>query len=193
MAALGILAAWVLWEAIRLDNARALQACAILWGFAIVCLAFGLRYRVPSMRRAGLVLLGFLYFGIHVLFLPLQLIPALAFLTLLLMHVELRVLAERFAPIYARDLSPEALASIRGGLVRGVARLSLATAMAFVIPIFAADLAVAGTVPVTTIPTALLLAGGLVAVIVLLALLPVWQRRREPIVSSWEENPRGKL
>jgi len=176
---LGVLAAWVLWETIHLGNLRALQASAILWSLAMIFLVFGLRYRGLTMRRAGLVLLGSLYFGLHVLFLPLDLIPALTFLTLLLAYLELRVLAERFAPIYARDLSPEARARIRGGLARAAARLSLAGAMAFLVPIFAEDLAVAGTVPVTTIPTALVLAGALVAVIVLLALLPVWQRREE--------------
>ncbi len=190
---LSILAAWVVWEVIGLGSVRALQAGLILWGFAIVCLVLGLRYRAPSMRRSGLLILGFLYFGLHVLFLPLDLIPALAFLTLLLVHVELRVLAERFAPIYGKDLSPESRRRIRGGLVRAMVRLSLAAAMALLIPIFAEDLAVAGTVPVTTIPTALLLAAGLVAVIVLLALLPVWQRRREMATSSWVDDLRGKL
>jgi len=193
VAALAVLAAWVLWEVIHLDSGRALQAGVVLWGFANVCLAFGLRYRSPSMRRAGLVLLGFLYFGLHVLFLPLDLIPALAFLTLFLVHIELRVLADRFVPIYRRDLSTEARVRIRGGLVRGAARLTLAGAMAFLLPVFAEDLAVAGTLPVTTIPTALILAGGLVAVIVLLALMPVWQRRRERAYPSWNEDPRGKL
>ncbi len=176
---LGMLAAWVLWDANLLVDLRALQAGAILLGIAMILLAFGLRYRVLPMRRAGIVLLGCLYFGLHVLWLPLDLIPALAFLTLLLAHLELRFLAERFAPIYARDLSPEARARIRGGLVRAAARLSFVGAMAFLVPIFAEDLAVAGTVPVTTIPTALLLAGGFVAVILLLGLLPAWQRQSE--------------
>lgn len=176
---LGILAVWVLWDAIHLDDLRVLQGAGILWGLTMIFLAFGLRYRVLRMRRAGIVLLGSLYFGLHVLSLPLDLIPALAFLTLVLAYVELRVLAERFASIYARDLPPEARARIRGGLARASARLFLAGAMAFLVPIFAEDLAVAGTVPVTTIPSALLLAGALVAVIVLLALLPVWQRRDE--------------
>jgi hypothetical protein len=44
--------------------------------------------------------------------------------------------------------------------------------VAVVVPLFAADLAVAGVVPLTTIPSALLLSVGLVAVVVLIALLP---------------------
>ncbi len=192
-ALLGLLAAWSLWDVLQVDNARGLQATAVLWVLSVVCLAFGVRYGAPALRRAGLALLGFLYFGVHVLFLPLALVPALTFLVILFVQVELRVLAERFAPIVARNLSVETRAVVRGGLARAVARLSMATAMAFLIPIFAADLAVAGTVPVTTIPTALLLAGGLVAVIVILALLPVWQRRREPSVSPLQEETRGKL
>jgi hypothetical protein len=56
--------------------------------------------------------------------------------------------------------------------------------VAVVVPLFAADLAVAGVVPLTTIPTALLLSAGLVAVVVLIALLPTLDAKasegREP-------------
>jgi len=45
------------------------------------------------------------------------------------------------------------------------------------VPILAADLAVAGIVPATTIPTAIVLAGALVAVVALLALMPSLSRR----------------
>src|SRR2546427_272076 len=44
-------------------------------------------------------------------------------------------------------------------------------------PILAAALAVAGIVPATTIPTAIALAGALVAVVALLALMPSLSRR----------------
>ena len=48
--------------------------------------------------------------------------------------------------------------------------------LSVVVPILAADLAVAGIVPATTIPTAIALAGALVAVVALLALLPSLKR-----------------
>jgi hypothetical protein len=50
--------------------------------------------------------------------------------------------------------------------------------MAFLLPIFAGELALAGTVPLTTIPTAVALAAALITVLVLLALLPTLERRR---------------
>ena len=55
----------------------------------------------------------------------------------------------------------------------GVAAVTLSV----VVPILAADLAVAGIVPATTIPTAIALAGALVAVVALLALMPSLSRR----------------
>src|SRR5439155_628090 len=53
---------------------------------------------------------------------------------------------------------------------------ALFTVLSVVVPILAADLAVAGIVPTTTIPTAIALAGALVAVVALLALLPSLKR-----------------
>jgi hypothetical protein len=187
---LGALAAWALLDVLRLTSLRELQTGAIVWGIAMVFLAFGLRYRGVSMRRAGIILLGTLYFGLHVIRLPLDLAAALAFLTLLFVYVELRVLVELFAPIYARDLTPEARARIRGGLGRALLRLFGAASMAYLVPVFAEDLAVAGTVPTTTIPTAILLAAAFVAVVVVLALLPRWEERlgsRLPIAGRAKE------
>ncbi len=192
MSVLGILAGWTLVEVVGIHDARALQAGIVVWGLAFVGFALGFRYRVPTLRRVGLVLLGSLYFGLHVLVAPLSLIPALVFLVLLIAIVELRVLAERFSPILMRDVSQEARAAIRGALLRAVVRLSLASALALLIPIFAADLAVAGTVPLTTIPTALILAGGLVTVIMLLALFPRWQRGRGQTLAPFVHASRGK-
>jgi len=53
----------------------------------------------------------------------------------------------------------------------------VAAVLSVVVPVLAADLAVAGIVPATTIPTAIALAGALVAVVALLALLPSLSRR----------------
>jgi hypothetical protein len=49
--------------------------------------------------------------------------------------------------------------------------------VAFLASSLAADLALAGTLPVTTIPTALVLAAALIGVILILALWPVLERR----------------
>ena len=60
---------------------------------------------------------------------------------------------------------------------RAVLRLTVAAVLSVVVPILAADLAVAGVVPVTTVPTAIALAAGLVAVVALLAVVPSLERR----------------
>ena len=190
---LGLLIGWSVAEIAQIPDGRAEQAFAILVALGILNLVLGWRFRVNLMRRSGLLLVALPYFAAHAHWLPLDAAAAVGFLVVALAHVELRILAERFAPLYLRDLGPEDLARIRASLMRASLRVGAATAMAFLLPIFAGDLALAGTVPVTTIPTALLLAAGLVAVIVLLALLPVWQRRRQLVGSSWAEDPRGKL
>ena len=64
------------------------------------------------------------------------------------------------------------LEQIGSALLRALIRLTIASFLAVVIPLLAADLATAGVVPVTTIPTAFLLSVGLVAVVLIIALLP---------------------
>ena len=69
------------------------------------------------------------------------------------------------------------LGRIDGAFGRAVLRLIIAAVLSVIVPILAADLAVAGIVPATTIPTAIALAGPLVAVVTLLALTPCLSRR----------------
>jgi hypothetical protein len=87
-------------------------------------------------------------------------------------YVEVRILAERFAPLFLAPITVVQRQQFGRALLRALTRLTAALMVAVVVPLFAADLAIAGVVPLTTIPTALLLSAGLVAVVILIALLP---------------------
>jgi hypothetical protein len=120
----------------------------------------------------GLVLLGTTYVAAHEFVLGVQLLPALVVVALLISYAEIRILAERFAPLFLAPITSAQRRQFGRALFRALARLVAVLIVAVVVPLFAADLAVAGVLPLTTIPTALLLSAGLVAVVVLIALLP---------------------
>jgi hypothetical protein len=101
----------------------------------------------------------------------------LGFLTLALFAVELRIVADRFVPLYAGLLEGEDRERVGTALLRSLIRVVAVSGVAFLASSLAADLALAGTLPVTTIPTALVLAAALIGVILILALWPVLERR----------------
>ena len=178
---LGVLAIWATLDVLEIHDGRWSFGflIVILGGATFIVLAAAIHW--SSIRPIGLVALGGAYVTAHAFLLGLDVVPALVFLTLLIAHVELRILAERFAPIYEASLDATELSRVRGALGRAVLRLGIATVLAILVPIVAADLAVAAVVPATTIPTALLLAGALVAVVMVLALLPSLERRTASI------------
>src|SRR5947208_13870496 len=92
-------------------------------------------------------------------------------------QVEIRILAERFAPLFVATLSPAQRKQISGAFLRALFRLAVAAILSIGLPLLAADLATAGVFPVTTIPTALLLSAGIVAVVLMVDLLPTLERR----------------
>ena len=139
-------------------------------GIAVLIVAHVLRR--PWLRPMGLTVILAVYVAAHAILLGIQVLAALVFVVLLITHVELRILADRFARLYEAALSAADWARLRAALGRAVLRLATAAILAVVVPLFAADLAVAGVVPLTTIPSAILLAAGLVAVILALAILP---------------------
>jgi len=139
-------------------------------GVAVLIVAHALRR--PALRPIGLTGVGAVYVASHTIVLGVQVLPALGFVVLLITHVELRILADRFARLYELALSAADRARIRGALGRAALRLATAAILAVVVPLIAANLAVAGVVPLTTIPSAILLAAGLVAIVVALAILP---------------------
>jgi len=174
---LALLVGWAVLDVSAIGDGRwAAALLAILGiGAAAVILSVVLRWR--RIRPIGLIAIGATYVGAHAFVLGVQLVPALVFLSVLISQVELRILAERFAPLYEAGLRPEERSRIDGALGRAVLRLIIAAVLSVVVPILAADLAVAGIVPATTIPTAIALAGALVAVVALLALMPSLSRR----------------
>ena len=178
---LAVLGTWAVLDVLGIHDGRWSLAflIVVLGGLSFIVLSAAFHW--DSIRPIGLVGLGGGYVTAHAFFLGLDVVPALIFLTLLIGHVELRILAERFAPIYEASLDATELSRVRGALGRAVLRLGIATVLAILVPIVAADLAVAAVVPATTIPTALLLAGALVAVVMVLALLPSLERRTASI------------
>ncbi len=177
LATLALLVVWSIVDMLSIPDPRRAFPLVGVVAVGVALLFFGARFRSRSTRTLGLICIGADYLIAHAFVLGVDLVPALVFLSVLIVHVELRVLAERFAPLYEVNPGPDAQRRIRAALGRAVLRLSVAAVLSVVVPILAADLAVAGVVPVTTIPTAIALAAALVAVVMFLALLPVLERK----------------
>ncbi len=176
-ATLTLLGLWAFADILGVPDARWSESLLTILGAGFGILVFAAALRSSWVRPIGLGCVGASYFATHTFVLGVQVGPALLYLTLLIAHVELRILRERFAFLYAAQLGSVARRRIRNALARAVSRLIVASALAIVVPILAANLAVAGIVPATTIPTAILLAAALVAVVFILALLPILERR----------------
>ncbi len=183
-ALLGLLEAGVAWDLVFIFDRAWIGGLAFAFGVNLVLLAVGHVLHWRWARWLGLVLLGTTYVVAHVFVLGVQLLPALAVVALLMGYVEVRILSERFAPLFLASITPAHRGQFGRALLRAWTRLAAALIVAVVVPLFAADLAVAGVIPLTTIPTALLLSAGLVAVVVLIALLPTLDAKasegREP-------------
>lgn|GEM_PF-4153130 len=190
-ACFGILAVWTAYDVVQVSSAAWAVGLLILLTAALITHLLGNVFRGARARSFGLVFLGAAYYGAHVAVLGVQLVVAVAFLTLLIVYVELRFLSDRFAPIYARRLHPDARRHVDGALARAMLRLLVASVLAVFVPIFAADLALSGLVPLTSILTAIFLAAGLVAVIALLALLPLFERRAPRRAPPEGAHPKG--
>ncbi len=175
--ALAILVVWTGWDVLRVDLPGWDVTTSILWFLGMAGLLTSVTPWGTWPRRFGILLLGSAYFLAHLVSLGIDLLSAIAFLTLTVVAVELRVLASRFAPIFARSLSAGERSRIDAALLRSLLRLGLAAILAVLVPILAAELALSGALPATTIPTAFLLGAGLLAVVAFLALLPSYRGR----------------
>jgi len=169
---LAVLLGWASWDVSTIGDGRWIAALFAILGIGATALILSFVFHWRGIRALGLIAIGSGYVGAHALVLGVQLVPALVFLSVLISQVELRILAERFAPLYEAGLRPDERTRIHSALGRAILRLVIAGVLSVVVPIIAADLAVAGVVPATTIPTAIALAGALVAVVALLALMP---------------------
>lgn len=169
--------AWALAElpGIPVVTAEEASVAVLLLGLAATFL--GIAYDTAFLRRLGLAILLLTYFGTHVTALRLDATAALAFLALALLSIELRILAERFVPLYTGHLEGADRERVGEALQRSLVRVASVCGVAFAGSVLTADLALAGTFPLTTAPTALLLAAALIGVIVVLALWPLLQRR----------------
>jgi len=174
---LTILAVWTALDVSAISEPRLFQAFIAFLAVGTIALAVA---NIPGWgwaQPSGLVSLGLSYYGAHVIVLGIDVIAALSFLTLLFVHVEVRASSERFAPVYARPLRPAERKVVDAAMGRAAVRIGFASALGLLVPILAANLALTGVVPARTIPTAVLLAGALVVVVALLALLPILNRR----------------
>ncbi len=171
------LAAWAFWDflGIPVDVLTRGFVAVLLVGLAALLL--GLRFAVAALRRLGLLLVAVSYLGAHLFALPLDSAAALGFLTLVLVAVELRILAERFAPVFRADLGAEVRDRVRQAFARSVLRIAAAAAIGFMGSTLTADLALSGALPLRSIASALFLSMALIAVVLLLAFWPSVDRR----------------
>jgi len=174
---LALLVGWAILDVSAIGDGRWAAALFAVLGIGAGAVIVSAVLHWRGIRPIGLIAIGDAYVGAHAFVLGVQLVPALVFLSVLISHAELRILAERFAPLYETGLRPDERSRIQSALGRAILRLIIAAVLSVVVPILAADLAVAGIVPATTIPTAIALAGALVAVVALLALMPSLSRR----------------
>lgn len=174
---LGSLQVWAFIDLVSASHTRESIPLGLLWAAGAVFLAVGDISRWRWTRWVGLPALVGAYLGLHAFVLGVQLLPALGFVTLLIVQVELRILADRFGPLFASTMTDVESRRIEGALVRTLVRLALASSLSIALPLAAANLSAAGFVPATTIPSAFLLAASLVAVVALLALFPTSERR----------------
>lgn len=177
VAAVALLAGWAFVDFLGAPATELAQGLGVLLLAGLAAVALSARFPFRSLRRIGLVLIAGSYFGAHLFILPMDPASALLYLTLALAAVELRILAERFAPVYAQALEAEDRRRVSEALRRSALRLAVVSGVAFLGSDLAADLAFAGTLPARSITTALLLAAALIAVVVLLALWPILERR----------------
>ncbi len=183
VAAFGTLTVWTLVDFLRITDQTLASELILPLLVALIVIALGVRLTNLVLRRFGLLLLIATYFVAHALALPPDPAPLLGFMTLALVALELRLLAARFAPIYLLNLSAEDRARLDDALGRSMLRIVVVSAIAFLGSVLAADLALAGTLPVTSIPTALILAGALIAVVFLMALWPAQRTPPSPPVA----------
>ena len=168
-----VLSAWAFWDFLGIPGTSVSRAFIALLLLGLAGLVFGLRFGSAAIRRAGLAAVAVSYLGAHVSLLPLDPAAALGFLTLVLVALELRILAERFAPVYRLDLNDEARDRVDEALARSIVRIAGAAAIGFLGATLTADLGLSGTLPLRTIPTALFLSMAFVAVVLLLAFWPL--------------------
>ncbi len=166
------LSAWAFWDFLAIPHTLFEEGVAAVLLVGLAALLLGFRFRIGPLRRGGLVLVGLSYLGAHVFALPLDPAPALAFLTLVIDVAELRIIADRFGPVLRTNLGEDTRPMVNAALGRCILRLGAASALGFLGGALTADVALSGSLPLRTIPTALALSLALIAVVLLLAFWP---------------------
>lgn len=192
VALVALLTGWAFWDFLGIPETAPARAFIALLLVGLGALALGLRFEWAAVRRTGFALVAASYFGAHLFVLPLDPAAALAFATLVLAAVEVRILAERFAPIFASDLEAEDRDRLQEALAHALVRIVAASAIAFLGSFLTADLALSGTLPLRSIATALLLSMALIAVVLLLAFWPMveWRMGRRAEAGPLIQTPK---
>lgn len=173
---LAVLAAWTLADVLSVGRTGWTLALLVLAVTALDLSVLGFTEWGAWPRRVGVFLLGGTFFGARLVELGIEPVGAFAYVTLAIVYVELRILSDRFGPLYATSVSAEARTAIDTALGRQALRLLLASSVAVFLPILAADLAIAGTLPVRSVTTAFLASVGIMGIVVFLALSPLLRR-----------------
>lgn len=172
-----VLAVWSLWDFLAIPHTAIGEAFATALLLGLAGLLMGFRLRIGPLRRVGLVLVTLSYLGAHAFVLPLDPAPAIGFLTLAILVVELRILADRFAPILRTGLDGETRPLVHEAFARCLVRLTAASALGFLGATLTADVALSGSLPLRSIATALVLSLALIGVVLLLAFWPTIEAR----------------
>lgn len=185
-ALLAALEIWVLTDVLSVTDPGWRVGLGVLWAGNVALVVISMFFRKRWARWIGLVALGSTYVTSHALVLGVDLLSALAFVCLLIAQVELRILAERFAPLFAATMGAAERSKVARTFGRALVRLGIVLVFAIVVPLVAVDLSVSLFLPATTVPSAFLLAAALVAVVVLLALFPSIEPRAPEFVPRAE-------
>src|SRR2546426_4801441 len=95
---LGLLVVWSILDVLSIPDPRRGFPLLGLAAAGVALLLLDAKFRARSTRTFGLVCIGAAYLIAHAVILGIDLVPALVFISVLIIQVELRVLAERFAP-----------------------------------------------------------------------------------------------
>ncbi|TLZ89872.1 MAG: hypothetical protein E6K00_00330, partial [Methanobacteriota archaeon] len=104
-AVLALLETWVAWDLLAVSDRRWITALALPFLANLVFLLLSRGAHRRWARWSGLLALGTTYVVSHAFVLGIQVLPALVFVSLLIAQVELRILAERFAPLFLKTIT----------------------------------------------------------------------------------------
>ena len=117
---LAFLVGWAVLDVSAIGDGRWAPGLLAVLGIGAAAVVLSVVFRWRGIRPVGLVAIGASYIGAHAFVLGVQLVSALVFLSFLISQAELRILAERFAPLFEAALPPGERSRIHSALGRAV-------------------------------------------------------------------------